>query len=53
VLGSSTSEESLNTRLCATAKVVVVSPEYRMVPEHPYPAAIEDVSIPCLIQPGH
>ena len=38
------SEESSHTRLCNGADMVVISPEYRLAPEWPYPAAIEDVS---------
>lgn len=45
MLGSATSEESLSTRLCAQARAVVVSPEYRLAPDSPYPAAIEDVRL--------
>lgn len=38
------SEESTQTRLCNKADIVVISPEYRLAPDAPYPAAVEDVS---------
>jgi acetyl esterase/lipase len=41
-LGSSRSMDGQNWDLAQFANVVVVSPEYRLAPEHPYPAAYED-----------
>lgn len=49
MLGNRTSEESTYTRICQGAQTVVVSVEYRMAPDWPYPAAVEDVSHPLLV----
>jgi acetyl esterase len=42
VIGDLDSHDSLCRRFCAGAGVVVVSVDYRLAPEHPYPAATDD-----------
>lgn len=42
LLGSALSRDPQCQMLCAEAGCVVLSPEYRLAPEHPYPAALED-----------
>ncbi|KAJ1307167.1 hypothetical protein OPQ81_001284 [Rhizoctonia solani] len=42
VFGDATMENGLLSRLCIGANVVVVSVDYRLAPEHPYPAAVND-----------
>lgn len=41
-LGSAKSHRSLTTRLAVAAGMPVWVPEYRLAPEHPYPAGLED-----------
>lgn len=41
-LGSSETHEVLARRLCAGADVAVLNVDYRLAPEHPFPAAVED-----------
>lgn len=41
-IGSRRSGDQLNERLARSCGVVVVSPEYRLGPEHPYPAGHDD-----------
>ncbi len=42
VIGSLATSDAFCRRLAASVPCVVVSVEYRLAPEHPYPAAIED-----------
>lgn len=42
VLGHPDMDDELCERFVQTARCVVVSVDYRLAPEHPYPAAIED-----------
>ncbi|MCW0483975.1 alpha/beta hydrolase [Gaoshiqia sediminis] len=43
--GSSCSDDSINDVLARTCQVAVVSIEYHLAPEYPYPAQIEECSI--------
>lgn len=42
VLGSVEHDDPTARRLCAGAGVIVISVDYRLAPEHPYPAAVDD-----------
>ncbi|GAB2936469.1 alpha/beta hydrolase [Streptomyces mayteni] len=42
MMGSPDVDHEANLRLCRALPCAVVSPEYRLAPEHPYPAALED-----------
>ncbi|MFD0769501.1 alpha/beta hydrolase [Bacillus sp. CGMCC 1.60114] len=42
VLGHPDGEDSLCENFVEAANCIVISPDYRLAPEHPYPAAIED-----------
>ncbi|WBB61603.1 alpha/beta hydrolase [Streptomyces sp. WMMC500] len=42
VLGSPEVDHDTSLRFCRELPAVVVSPDYRLAPEHPYPAALDD-----------
>lgn len=42
VSGSPSTHEPLIARLAQSTKIPVMAYEYRLAPEHPYPAALED-----------
>ncbi|MGJ7913120.1 alpha/beta hydrolase [Neobacillus sp. LXY-1] len=42
VLGHPNGEDSLCENFVEAANCIVISPDYRLAPEHPFPAAIED-----------
>ncbi len=42
VLGSSGTHDVLARRLCAGAEIAVLNVDYRLAPEHPFPAAVDD-----------
>jgi acetyl esterase/lipase len=42
LLGSIDDDAPLCAMLCETLKVIVVAVEYRLAPEHPYPAGLDD-----------
>jgi acetyl esterase/lipase len=44
VVGSVRTDHAACTELCARHRAVVISVDYRLAPEHPYPAAVDDVS---------
>lgn len=42
VLGAAKQDDALCRRLCAELGAVVISVDYRLAPEHPFPAALDD-----------
>lgn len=42
ILGDIDGEDAVATQICEQVDAVVVSVEYRLAPEHPYPAPVED-----------
>lgn len=44
IMGSVGTHDSLCRHICATASIAVLSVEYRLAPEHPFPAAHDDAA---------
>jgi acetyl esterase/lipase len=42
ILGDIDGEDAVSTEICERVDALVVSVEYRLAPEHPYPAPVED-----------
>jgi acetyl esterase/lipase len=53
ILGDLDGEDAVAASICEHADVVVVSVEYRLAPEHPYPAPVEDCYAGLVWMAGH
>ena len=53
ILGDLDGEDAVAASICEHADTVVVSVEYRLAPEHPYPAPVEDCYAGLVWMAGH
>lgn len=53
VFGSVATHDAICRMLCADGGLVVLSLEYRLAPEHPYPAALQDTRLALAWVAGH